>query len=124
MGRTWLIFFGAMIGAVLLAAAFWYVDYRAGLTPELVLALPAAECGDLQHDPWWGLAYGPDVNRLCESKGIADGPFFALKGRKAVTIQPHTFHGVHGELKTADAEQDVVYVYRYRERYRPMIEAP
>ena len=121
-----LILFAAVIGvAVIAAAAVWYVNHRAGLKPELVLTLPAAECGDLPYGQWLKLAHGPEVNRLCESKGVADGPFFALKGRRAETFQPDRFHSVYGTLQTTDGDPETVYVYRYHERYRPgIIEAP
>ena len=42
----------------------------------------------------------------------------------AVEFVPNQFHGVHGRLKVADADGDAVYFYRYRARYRAIIEAP
>ena len=110
-------------GFVVLLIALEWVLLRGRKDLRLVLRLPLEECRDLRFAPW-GLARGPSVEAVCRAHGIKDRWVFALRGKTAVRFVPYEFHGVHGTLEVADAEEEVVYIYQYGKRYRPIIEAP
>jgi hypothetical protein len=107
----------ALIGVV------WLLDYRAGLRPELILSLPVERCEQIVFGPW-GFDCGGGVDELCSLYGKTQRPVFALRGKTAVKYVPTVFHGVHGNLQAASADEGTVYFYHYRERYIPDITAP
>lgn len=120
-----LLIAGILVAAIVLSgiAIGWVSYYRAGLKPQLVLSLPVAECKSLVFGRS-GLARGYAVDEMCRANSIAEGPVFALRGKIAVEFVPYGFHQVHGTLNMANADEGTVYFYRYRECYRPLIEAP
>lgn len=102
---------------------YLYLHHRSRATPELVLQLPASQCNELAFGPW-GLARGDGVDDICKRHGVPDGPYFALKARRAIRFKLTQFNGVHGEIIYVHADPDTVYFYRYEKRYRPLVWTP
>jgi hypothetical protein len=111
----------SLLLAAFIVGGVWYGSYRAGLKPRLVKTLPVQECQGLEFGPYLPLATGNDVDRMCRGNQGSTGPFFALRGRKAVRFVPKRFHSVYGTLETSEGDNNSVYFYQYNARYKQIL---
>lgn len=107
---------------VLVAAAAWFVHYKSGLRPRLVLVMPARECGRLSFSGRWGLTLGSEVLGVCRENGVSGDHLFALRGHRAVRFGVYGFDSNQGSLEVAKGDNDTVYFYSYQRRYHRIVE--
>ena len=129
-----MLYFTSSCGVVLILFAIgWLVWHYNGLKPELLFERPIESCGTIQFSTngWVWVTLGEEVDTICRSEGFQSelrfekyNSFFAVKGNKATRFVPYVFHGVHGDILFESANPNMVYFYRYKSRYHPIVLQP
>jgi len=113
----------------------WLVWHYDGLKPELLFEMPIENCGMISFNTnapgrVWATVR-EEVDAVCRARNFQSelrfgkyDSFFAVKGNKAKRFVPDKFHYVKGGIEFESADPNMVYFYRYRARYYPIVLQP
>ena len=116
------LYIALLFSTPFLVVCGWLIWHYQGLTPKFLFQLPVEECDMLKINRTNSFWNGT-VNVLCQSQGFPYNPgpnyeYFAIKGEKIKCFIPDRFHSVKIDIEVMPADENFVYFYRYRSRYR------
>ena len=119
----------ALCLTISVAASYLFV-YSQSLRPSLLFTVTTNEWIRIvgpfpQEMPSRGFLMNKQIREMCATNGFPyERHIVCFVGKKRLRLIPSEFHEVKGTIQTDQGDDSLVYVFRYNQRYTPLIGEP